>query len=720
MLTTPFETVETSVTMRVSSEWAALLRALLTWILVGSLGVLAASGGGLMLRALRSGLPWLLIYLVLAALVGLVAFGSIRTQDAGLAIVLSGLIGVATLLPIGLGALALSFVLAIFGHQTVALALTVGSTLTALALMTGVGGILGALAGLFNGLHRLKRTPSGCTVVMVLLALALAALTTFGPSVAFGVFRPRQPFLEDVAIPVPYLAFAATLPASFDLDDDADDDAAHTPSPTPSPNPTSTPYRRTVDQTVMLWDVVSVEDMEAGNVQFTPPGAALDAVFDTAGYMHMAYITQGGEALHYAVRAPGATTWDVATAAVGTAIADVAIALDRKGYPHIAYTALLNPNTVTQTTTLQVAAWDVEQDAWISSPIDGAEGGSAPAPAFVDGVLHVAYFDGESGGLKLARYIKGRGNTDNTEETSGWQIETVETGEDTGQCPALAFDAEGLPHIAYVDGATDTLRYARYIPTAELTADDVKPTATMTPRLFETPIPEADGAAYTWQIETIGSWDVRCAVALALDAQTDTRHILFYEADNTRVYEALYAPDVGRWQFNRIGAARPLVGRAWAALSITLDVRGGVQMTFNGPTALRFVRETPGNVLQSAVVDGPSVAQQVLIDGALRSHVVYLFRGGVWDATLTRAPEHASPTPPVERPTIGPSATPYRTPTPTPIPLCGDGVCREEDAETCPDDCQGIGWICGNGMCEDGEDETICPADCKTAIEDLP
>lgn len=48
-------------------------------------------------------------------------------------------------------------------------------------------------------------------------------------------------------------------------------------------------------------------------------------------------------------------------------------------------------------------------------------------------------------------------------------------------------------------------------------------------------------------------------------------------------------------------------------------------------------------------------------------------------------------------------------------PVCGNGVCEDgEDENNCPGDCgQSTGGpICGNGICEDGEDENNCPADC--------
>ena len=44
-------------------------------------------------------------------------------------------------------------------------------------------------------------------------------------------------------------------------------------------------------------------------------------------------------------------------------------------------------------------------------------------------------------------------------------------------------------------------------------------------------------------------------------------------------------------------------------------------------------------------------------------------------------------------------------------PVCGNGVCEAGENNTCPNDCGGGGAICGNGICEAGEAAT-CPSDC--------
>jgi len=57
---------------------------------------------------------------------------------------------------------------------------------------------------------------------------------------------------------------------------------------------------------------------------------------------------------------------------------------------------------------------------------------------------------------------------------------------------------------------------------------------------------------------------------------------------------------------------------------------------------------------------------------------------------------------------------------PPPAPVCGNGLCETgEDATNCPADCAPPGTtVCGNGICEPGEDATSCPADCAPVCGD--
>ena len=51
--------------------------------------------------------------------------------------------------------------------------------------------------------------------------------------------------------------------------------------------------------------------------------------------------------------------------------------------------------------------------------------------------------------------------------------------------------------------------------------------------------------------------------------------------------------------------------------------------------------------------------------------------------------------------------------------VCGDGICQTgEDLVNCPEDC--VGDLCGDGVCQADEDPVNCPEDCEEDIPELP
>ena len=147
----------------------------------------------------------------------------------------------------------------------------------------------------------------------------------------------------------------------------------------------------------------------------------------------------------------------------------------------------------------------------------------------------------------------------------GWVFETVETFDSFGRATSLAIDANGTPHISYVDNDDDNLQYAWRSPTGwEIEAVDGPSIED-----FETSLAlAADGTpciAYVsdgsqkyayrditgWHIETVADW-THCWTSLALDSKNHP-HIAAYagsyicdgDTTNDRYYYLQYAHNDG-------------------------------------------------------------------------------------------------------------------------------------------------------------------------------
>ncbi|MCZ7542442.1 MAG: hypothetical protein M5R40_02380 [Anaerolineae bacterium] len=227
-----------------------------------------------------------------------------------------------------------------------------------------------------------------------------------------------------------------------------------------------------------------------------------------------------------------------------------------------------------------MASLDAETNVWSVENADGPGAGRWPAIVIDrDGQPVVAYFDARQFDLKVARRAG-----------VGWSVETVDAVGDVGYCPALALDADGLPNVAYIDGENDSLRYSRFDGEA----------------WFAIAVPYAQRAG--------------CNTALALSAG-GRRYLAFYDLEDESVVEAAYEDEA--WYFTQMGATRPLPDGV-APLSLALGLNGRAQLTYNGPTSLRYARDD-GRQWQNAVVDGPGAAHQVFVDGqGRRAHRLQL------------------------------------------------------------------------------------------------
>jgi hypothetical protein len=114
------------------------------------------------------------------------------------------------------------------------------------------------------------------------------------------------------------------------------------------------------------------------------------------------------------------------------------------------------------------------------------------------------------------------------------------------------------------------------------------------------------------------------------------------------------------------------------------------------------------------------ISSVVAIAASIRTSI-YMDSQGSYSEPITHVPTKAPIPQNIQRPTPSPTRPPpTRSPTPPPtVDLCGNGICdRGEDCNTCPIDCA-RGSIqrafCGNGICEAGDGETYysCPYDCR-------
>jgi hypothetical protein len=119
-----------------------------------------------------------------------------------------------------------------------------------------------------------------------------------------------------------------------------------------------------------------------------------------------------------------------------------------------------------------------------------------------DGNPHISYIDFTNSALKYARYD---GNL--------WHIEIVDSDGVVGEYSSIALDVDGNPAISYFDRSNSALKYARY-----------------------------DGNS--WHIETVDSdGNVGRSTSIALDADGNP-HISYHDNTNEDLKYARYVPDV--------------------------------------------------------------------------------------------------------------------------------------------------------------------------------
>ena len=118
--------------------------------------------------------------------------------------------------------------------------------------------------------------------------------------------------------------------------------------------------------------------------------------------------------------------------------------LDEEGYPYISYYEANSQS-------LWFATLDA-QGNWVNEKVDDdGDVGQYSAIGLVNGNPVIAYFDATNGRLKLAYKRSGL-----------WNKIVIDDAPDVGLWISLAVDKNGMVHIAYIDGENQDLKYARW------------------------------------------------------------------------------------------------------------------------------------------------------------------------------------------------------------------------------------------------------------------
>ena len=124
------------------------------------------------------------------------------------------------------------------------------------------------------------------------------------------------------------------------------------------------------------------------------------------------------------------------------------IALDANDVPHISYQSSL------------VHAYYESGWGWHNETVDDgwdlrySSIAIAPSGTYT---MHISYYDGNTGELKYAYW-------DSSQDK--WVTQVVDRGADVGKHTSIALDAQGVPHISYIDDTNHRLKYATLSGTA--------------------------------------------------------------------------------------------------------------------------------------------------------------------------------------------------------------------------------------------------------------
>jgi hypothetical protein len=273
---------------------------------------------------------------------------------------------------------------------------------------------------------------------------------------------------------------------------------------------------------VVNWDVI-------GKIALT---------MDSLDQPHMAFFTEGigwDRNLKYSYLEGG--NWNH-TSVSNDQKGSCSISIDSNDYPHITY--FNHELSALEYVKYNGTDWEYETvDSW---PRNGSYYYSGSSSIAIDSndYPHIGYYEVYNGDLKYARW----NGTD-------WNIETVDSAENTGEGVSLDLDSNERPHMAYYDDTNEDLKYARWngnswkietvesegevghYPTLELDSIDY-PHITYywyTPENFRE-YKYATWQGTKWKFETLDVPSAR-GLDMALDSN-DLAHIIYYKDTSER------------------------------------------------------------------------------------------------------------------------------------------------------------------------------------------
>lgn len=190
------------------------------------------------------------------------------------------------------------------------------------------------------------------------------------------------------------------------------------------------------------WEIETVDSR--GDV-----GESTSLALDSNDYPHISYYDRTNTALKYAKWT--GSEWNIGTVdSEGDVGQYTSIALDANDHAHISYYDVTNQD-------LKYANWNGNE--WIIETVDsgGEVGGYSSIAVDDNGHVHISYYNGTVDLVRMVdalKYAHWDGNS--------WNIETIDYAADVGRFTSIALDMNGNAHISYIDCNSSFLKYTRW------------------------------------------------------------------------------------------------------------------------------------------------------------------------------------------------------------------------------------------------------------------